>query len=473
MVFSQKLNQHVQCEHFKMEGVPALRELIEKDDFICKIDLKDAYTVVPIHPHSRQYLTISTISHIQKRRQNLSVSLTSARLKRSTSSVLKTDQIRHRTIARKGYKTGALFRRHLPAIKYKRRLGENNSAGNYTFKIIGVHHQRRQKHTHTIPNTGIFGVPIQYQENKNHCTDTKDQQTHPKNQTSIVASPEIMPMDSESTGEGHINDTSNRRSTPTYSPSTARSSTILTQQQSQLGEEMHYITTESARTPMVEAVCSDKKWIADSGHTISNTKDHDLHKQLRDRLGNQLTNDQDIRVLERRGKNNINKRPRIESSLLRTETPCHKIRRLHNQDFHRQHDSHKIHHQIWRYSLIPTTRLSSEDSRHLQLVPTSSTLSTCSRGNQYECRQAITNEETTIRKDHSKEDVQPNTTTMGSVEDRRVCRFTQSSAKAILEPTTGSTNPSPRRLPTTVAEEGNVLEPTVETNTSSDPIVKC
>jgi hypothetical protein len=237
---------------------------------------------------------------------------------------------------------------------------------------------------------------------------------------------------------------------------------------------MHYITTESARTPMVEAVCSDKKWIADSGHTISNTKDHDLHRQLRDRLGNQLTNDQDIRVLERRGKNNINKRPRIESSLLRTETPCHKIRRLHNQDFHRQHDSHKIHHQIWRHSLIPTTRLSSEDSRHLQSVPTSSTLSTCSGGTNTSAdklsRMKKPLYEKTIR---SKEDVQPNTTTMGSVEDRRVCRFTKSSTKAILEPTTGSTSPSPRRLPTTVAEEGNVLEPTVETNTSSDPNVKC
>lgn len=27
----QKLNQYIQCEHFKMEGVPVLRELVEKD----------------------------------------------------------------------------------------------------------------------------------------------------------------------------------------------------------------------------------------------------------------------------------------------------------------------------------------------------------------------------------------------------------------------------------------------------------
>ena len=40
-----------------MEGIPELRELIEKGDFMCKVDLKDVYTVVPIHPESQQYLT--------------------------------------------------------------------------------------------------------------------------------------------------------------------------------------------------------------------------------------------------------------------------------------------------------------------------------------------------------------------------------------------------------------------------------
>ncbi|KAG1238661.1 hypothetical protein G6F68_000460 [Rhizopus microsporus] len=44
------------CQHFKMESVPILRDLIEAGDWMCKIDLKDAYTMVPIHLESRQYL---------------------------------------------------------------------------------------------------------------------------------------------------------------------------------------------------------------------------------------------------------------------------------------------------------------------------------------------------------------------------------------------------------------------------------
>src|SRR6478735_4438048 len=52
-----QLNRFLQYQHFKMEGVPALRHIIEKDNLMCKLDLKDAYVVVPIHPAFQQYLT--------------------------------------------------------------------------------------------------------------------------------------------------------------------------------------------------------------------------------------------------------------------------------------------------------------------------------------------------------------------------------------------------------------------------------
>ncbi|CEI97502.1 hypothetical protein RMCBS344292_11634 [Rhizopus microsporus] len=53
----KRINAFIQCQHFKMEGVSALREIIETDDYITKIDLKDAYTVVTISVESRQYLS--------------------------------------------------------------------------------------------------------------------------------------------------------------------------------------------------------------------------------------------------------------------------------------------------------------------------------------------------------------------------------------------------------------------------------
>lgn len=52
------LNKFLQIQHFKMEGIPALRDIIEKDDYLCKIDLKDAYVVIPIHKDSQPFLAL-------------------------------------------------------------------------------------------------------------------------------------------------------------------------------------------------------------------------------------------------------------------------------------------------------------------------------------------------------------------------------------------------------------------------------
>jgi hypothetical protein len=39
-----------------MEGISALRGLMEKDGYICKTDLKDAYVVVPMHIDFQKFL---------------------------------------------------------------------------------------------------------------------------------------------------------------------------------------------------------------------------------------------------------------------------------------------------------------------------------------------------------------------------------------------------------------------------------
>ena len=39
------LNQYIPCEHFKMEGIHMLRDLLRKDDYLVKIDLKDMPTL--------------------------------------------------------------------------------------------------------------------------------------------------------------------------------------------------------------------------------------------------------------------------------------------------------------------------------------------------------------------------------------------------------------------------------------------
>ena len=50
------LNQFLPKETFKMESLNTVRSLLRPGDFMMKMDLKDAYYVVPIYPHHRKYL---------------------------------------------------------------------------------------------------------------------------------------------------------------------------------------------------------------------------------------------------------------------------------------------------------------------------------------------------------------------------------------------------------------------------------
>ena len=47
------LNQFVQTQHFKMEGIHTLKDLINQKDWLAKVD---AYFVIPIHQSHHQYL---------------------------------------------------------------------------------------------------------------------------------------------------------------------------------------------------------------------------------------------------------------------------------------------------------------------------------------------------------------------------------------------------------------------------------
>ena len=52
----KRLNQSVKTEHFKMEGIDMLKDLLRAGDWMAKIDLKDAYFMIPIAQEDRYFL---------------------------------------------------------------------------------------------------------------------------------------------------------------------------------------------------------------------------------------------------------------------------------------------------------------------------------------------------------------------------------------------------------------------------------
>ena len=50
------LNNFVNKQHFKMEGIHTLKDLLRKGDWLAKIDLKDAFFSIPIHLNHKKFL---------------------------------------------------------------------------------------------------------------------------------------------------------------------------------------------------------------------------------------------------------------------------------------------------------------------------------------------------------------------------------------------------------------------------------
>ena len=50
------LNKFMKSEHFKIEGMHIVRDLLQEGDWMTRLDLKDAYFAIPIHPDHRKYL---------------------------------------------------------------------------------------------------------------------------------------------------------------------------------------------------------------------------------------------------------------------------------------------------------------------------------------------------------------------------------------------------------------------------------
>ena len=52
----KNLNHFTEYQHFKLEGIPAVIDTIQKGDYMYKIDLSNAYWTIPIHPKDRIWM---------------------------------------------------------------------------------------------------------------------------------------------------------------------------------------------------------------------------------------------------------------------------------------------------------------------------------------------------------------------------------------------------------------------------------
>ena len=52
----KNLNQCIPHHHFRMESLQSLRDILKQGDFMCKLDLKDAYFCIPLAEESKKFV---------------------------------------------------------------------------------------------------------------------------------------------------------------------------------------------------------------------------------------------------------------------------------------------------------------------------------------------------------------------------------------------------------------------------------
>ena len=64
MINLKNLSKFIPYEHFEMEGVHCLKFILEQDDFLWKIDLKEAYFSVPLNKNSQKFVRFQKSGNI-------------------------------------------------------------------------------------------------------------------------------------------------------------------------------------------------------------------------------------------------------------------------------------------------------------------------------------------------------------------------------------------------------------------------
>ena len=110
----KSLNEFVKTEHFKMEGIHLLKGILQPGDWMAKIDLKDAYFMIPMHERDKRFLRFQW-----KGRINLPIQLSSVRAVMCSMGLYQGPEANSRTAETAGCSDDNVYRRHSDRGGYK------------------------------------------------------------------------------------------------------------------------------------------------------------------------------------------------------------------------------------------------------------------------------------------------------------------------------------------------------------------
>ena len=163
----RNLNKFIHKEHFKMEGIHLVENLLQKGDWAVKIDLKDAYFAVPIDQGHRQYLQFQ-FQGATYHFNCLPFGLSSA--PRVFTKLMKPVTAWLRQL---GCRLISYIDDNLIMAPLRGRSLSDGATGSSALGGFGFHSKLRQIHLESSPKDGIPGVHNRFQNDGNQYTPTE------------------------------------------------------------------------------------------------------------------------------------------------------------------------------------------------------------------------------------------------------------------------------------------------------------
>ncbi|KAG1461033.1 hypothetical protein G6F55_003798 [Rhizopus delemar] len=346
-------------------------------------------------------------------------------LHESRSSISVQDPGVCRTIKERRDLICLLLGRCLPASQDEGRDESSQFQSNKPFDILRFSDKPRKKHVNAIAQAGISRLCIQFSQNEDYSTGQGNQQVDQSNQTSSSDTDKILQM-RDLAHSLHLHN--QRWEAPFLLSNNSRTELTwwLTYVADKNGLPIQRIDNPTpAITIHVDA--SDIAWGVSSPEIETTGYWTDEEKT------------QSINVLEL-------------SAIL-------------------QYYRCEIRSQVRRYLIHNTTTTGSGNARLMQLLQSEGRISTYSKSGEYSGRQAKSNsdQESSVRSSNTEKDLQHNQSSMGTIENRRLCIADKSPTSSILESAPRPSSDSPRCLQPTVGKGRNVSVSTLETHSTSNP----
>ena len=410
------------------------------------------------------------VSFVLPQRHNLSVQVTGIRPECCTKNILQADEICFRTIESQRNSLGVLSGRHLCAGEDQGGDTSTQPDGLATTDELGILDQLREERSRAETHARVLRLQLQYQNNEDQCPTNKIIEIDHANTTTIEEDNDILlPMDCESPGEDDIDDTSNWRSVTPCEVYSERPCSGTSTTASELGKTLPTVCNELERTQLVVSTSTTSQWTPHHHEERrKNTRHRDLCRRVGHRLGCDISQDRDSRILVTGRKRTVNQREGVENDIVCPPTPCKRVRRFADQSLLRQYHGSEIRKEIRRDSLPISTRTRSSNLRAHSKTQHTSSVSTRTRSKECSSRLLEQKKEAPLRMETTSKVFQNDSSSMGASQTGRLCNKRKHKTTAFLESTTRPTSRSTGCLQAEMDKDRHVSTPTMEADTQGD-----